>query len=486
MVIIFIVFSKMNKPRIICYSQETSFLLRVSDIVRVEFGFNFNILIRQDVEAFLTTVSNPDSETPLILIDEIENLEILEDLLKEVAKRSPRSIKILWINTKNGKAFKRLSVEIPIYRCIIKPYQDIDVILSIRNGVQKFYLDKQSGEKSEQLEESLIEIRAIQDKLMWAEANRQELLAQVEDVNNSLEDEVKRRTKELQETLNNLRSTQKKLVESEKMASLGLLSASIAHEIKNPIGFISGSTASLKADFDDIRQLLQAYETCIMCTNFEDFKAELVKIKELKEAIYFEEIKNEITTIFEGLDMGVKRSMEIINSLNVFSRRDPKTPQRTNLHSNIDSALLILKGKYQKHIKVVTQYAVDISEIICFPSMLNQVFVNIIANAIDSISQMGDQKGLIEISTELRGDKIQISIHDNGIGMSEEVQKKIFDTFFTTKQGQEVEGTGLGLSITNSIIKKHKGEIKVKSQEGKGTSFVIIIPKILKPSQIIN
>ena len=476
----------MHKPRIICYSQRIPFLLEMSNLLRKEFRLNFDILIRQETETFLSEISNKESEIPLILIDKIENVTLLEDFLEEITKRNPKSVKILWINPNNGKFFKALSAKTPIYRCIIKPYEAIDVILSVRNAIQKFYHDKQIEEKNNQLEESLIQIKAIQDKLMWAEVDRQELLSQLEDVNNSLEDKVKLRTQELQTTLNHLQSTQKKLIESEKMASLGLLSASIAHEIKNPIGFISGSSISLRANFDDMLEIIVAYENCENFTTFQEFKEGLENINDLKKELDFEEIKNEIEDIFQGLEMGGRRSMEIINSLNTFSRRDSKTPQKISLHTNIDGALLILKGKHQQNIKITKNYATNVSEIICFPSMLNQVFVNIIANSIDAISMTKTQKGSISIATDIVNNKIKISIQDDGIGMSKEVQNKIFETFFTTKQEQEVKGTGLGLSITSSIIKKHKGNIQVKSEEGKGSTFVIMIPRILKISQIVN
>lgn len=476
----------MNKPRIICYSQSVTFLLEMSNLLRKEFGFNFEILIRQEITTFLSTISNRDSEIPLILIDRIENITVLENLLEQITKKSPKSIKILWINSKNGTFFKSLTAKTPIYRCIIRPYEEIDVILSVRNAIQKFYHDKQIREKSSQLEESLTEIQAIQDKLMWAEVERQELLAQLKEANDTLETKVKLRTQELQTTLNHLQKTQKKLINSEKMASLGLLSASIAHEIKNPIGFISGSSSSLRANFDDIFEIIVAYENCTNFNTIQEFREGLAKINDLKKELDFEEIKNETEGIFQGLEMGGRRSIEIINSLNTFSRRDSNTPQKINLHTNIDGALLILKGKHQKNIKITKNYASNISEIIAFPSMLNQVFVNIIANAIDAITMRKTKKGLIIITTELINDKIKITIQDNGIGMDKDLQKKIFETFFTTKQEEETKGTGLGLSITNSIIKKHKGSIEVKSEKGEGSSFIIMIPKILEISQMIN
>jgi len=199
----------MNKPRIICYSQEVTFLVEMSNLLRKEFGFNFEILIRQEIATFLDTISNRDSEIPLILIDKIENILVLENLLEEISKKTPKSIRILWINPKNGKFFKSLSARTPIYRCIIKPYEEIDVILSVRNAIQKFYHDKQIAEKNNQLEENLVEIKAIQDKLMWAEVERQELLSQLEEINGTLENKVELRKEELQTTLNNLQNTQK-------------------------------------------------------------------------------------------------------------------------------------------------------------------------------------------------------------------------------------------------------------------------------------
>ena len=173
--------------------------------------------------------------------------------------------------------------------------------------------------------------------------------------------------------------------------------------------------------------------------------------------------------MIDSVKTGTERTTEIIKGLRTFSRLDEDVLKIADIHEGLDSTLILLRNKYKQRIEINKLYG-NIPEIECYPGQLNQVFMNILSNAIDAI----DDKGIIAISTSKSNKSIRISIKDSGRGISENIKSKIFDPFFTTKEvGQ---GTGLGLSICHSIIEKHRGSIEVKSEIGKGSEFVIALP----------
>lgn len=260
--------------------------------------------------------------------------------------------------------------------------------------------------------------------------------------------EIKKQKEELQKTLNELKETQLQLINSEKMASLGQLIASVAHEINTPLASISANNEILKKLFKDNLN------------------------SDLKET--FEDI-NSID--FEA----IKRITNLVQSLKRFVRLDETVVQKANINKELDLTLEILRHKTKKGIEIVKNYG-DIKEIECYPNMLNQVFLNILMNAIQSIekeknSNDGSYKGKIEISTKEENDNLIVKIQDNGAGINETDKKKIFQAGFTTKKVGE--GTGLGLAICKKIIEKHNGKISFDSNIKKGvksTVFTILIP----------
>lgn len=280
---------------------------------------------------------------------------------------------------------------------------------------------------------------------------------------------LKKANDELNSTLNNLRETQSQLVNSEKMVSLGQLTAGVAHEINNPINFVSSSIKPLKRDISDILAILAQYEE-VNETNLLPKKQEIDKFKDEIDLDY---VKEEIDLLLKGIGEGASRTAEIVKGLRNFSRMDENDLKKANIHEGIDSTLVLLNHKLSS-IGIVKNYG-DIPEIECYAGKLNQVFMNIINNAIHAIeASKKNEQGKITITTSASDKNITISIKDTGTGMPENLREKIFEPFFTTKDVGE--GTGLGLSIAYTIIKNHKGDIKVKSEPGVGTEFIITLP----------
>jgi signal transduction histidine kinase/ligand-binding sensor domain-containing protein len=264
---------------------------------------------------------------------------------------------------------------------------------------------------------------------------------------------------EIEEAMDQLRKSQSQLVQSEKMASLGVLTAGIAHEINNPINFVYSGINSLKKDYKDISEILHL------------LKSSPKEATKLAEELELDELMKIIPETIEDIKNGANRTSEIVKGLRNFTRLDDSDLKMADIHEGINSTLLILKSKFKDRIELIKNYDNSIPEISCFPGQLNQVFMNVINNAIDAI----EEEGRIEIITTQDKNNVIISIKDSGKGMSDEVKEKIFDPFFTTKDVGE--GVGLGMSISHGIIEKHGGQIKVISEVGSGSEFVIILLK---------
>ncbi len=261
--------------------------------------------------------------------------------------------------------------------------------------------------------------------------------------------------KEKEALVENLKNTQTQLVQSEKMASLGQLTAGIAHEINNPINFIAASCFALESDFDELRPHIQKIEKVAEQTENPDSEIALVV--------------DEIPELINSIKRGVTRTQEIVSNLNTFSRKSYGQFEKSNLHEGMDSALTILGNKIKDHIQVHKDYG-DIPLVECQLLRINQVFLNLLNNAIDAMETGGD----LFITTSQQGDQVVIKIKDTGIGMNKAIVKRIFEPFYTTKEIGK--GTGLGLSISYGIIQNHKGRIAVRSEPGQGSEFTIYLP----------
>lgn len=275
---------------------------------------------------------------------------------------------------------------------------------------------------------------------------------------------------ELNSALNHLKQTQSQLVDAEKMASLGQLTAGIAHEINNPINFVKSNIKPLQLDIEEIKKLIGKFEEI----NEENILEKLLEIAEYKNRIEYEYIIEEVDTLLNGIEDGALRTADIVKGLRTFSRVNETELKEADPHEGLDTTLMLLTNIIPPDLSIVKNYG-KIPKISCYPGKLNQVFMNIVTNAIQAIGSKShkDQESII-ITTKRVKQWVVISIADTGPGIPPGIQEKVFDPFFTTKEVGE--GTGLGLSIVFNIIEKHGGKIEVHSKEGGGTEFIITLP----------
>lgn len=289
------------------------------------------------------------------------------------------------------------------------------------------------------------------------------------------------KSQELEKTLQELQQTQAQLVQTEKMSSLGLLVAGFAHEINNPINFIYGNIHHASEYARDLLELVQLYQKYDLNPRSE--------IAEYLENIDFHFVSDDLPKVLSSMKIGADRILQIVKSFRNFSRLDEGKMKPVNIHEGLDSTLLILQIRLKAQpdsplIQVVKNYG-NLPLVECYAGELNQVFMNILANAIDVIESYNLERGYqeaitnpcaIAITTEYSTpDRITVRIADNGPGMAENVKQRLFDPFFTTKPVGK--GTGLGLSISYQIVvEKHKGFLRCESAPGKGTEFSIEIP----------
>ncbi|MDF5722747.1 MAG: response regulator [Rhizonema sp. PD37] len=324
-----------------------------------------------------------------------------------------------------------------------------------------------------------------------------------------LENQIQERTKQLSQALQNLQQSQMTLVQNEKMFALAQVVAGVAHEINNPINFIHGNLSHAQKYLEDMLKLLQLYETHVSYP--------IIEIQIFSKLIDLNFIQSDLPKLLSSMLVGTKRVQEIVRSLRIFSRLDEAEIKEIDIHSGIDSTLMILNSRLlatnkRPAIKVVREYG-ELPPVECYARQINQVFLNILTNAIDALeydyklwftdSGLESANSLFEvcsssinkpvptpqfsiphsqlptiwIRTQLNPDKtsVLIQIQDNGIGMSQEIKQKIFDQFFTTKPVGK--GIGLGLSIAYQIVvEKHRGHLEANSVLELGTEFKINIP----------
>lgn len=278
---------------------------------------------------------------------------------------------------------------------------------------------------------------------------------------------------EIQAQLDHLRLTQKQLVDAEKMAGLGQMTAGIAHELNNPINFVHSNVEPLRRDVQDLLEIAKLLQALPINERTPALEAIYRKMEDADIPL----LDKEIPQLLKGIEEGSNRTAEIVKGLRIFARADRETLIRANINDCISSTIIVMNNAI--HGVAILEKALDPSmpPMECFPGKLNQVFANLIGNAVQAFhgSELPMNKRLIKVSSAYNDSEIMITIADNGCGIKAEKIARIFDPFFTTKGVGE--GTGLGLSIAKGIIEEHRGEIKVTSAEGAGTTFVITLPR---------
>jgi signal transduction histidine kinase len=309
--------------------------------------------------------------------------------------------------------------------------------------------------------------KSINQLVQWVAEYTEEL----ELARQTLEERVQERTEELTAALHQLKHTQTQLIQTEKMSSLGQMVAGVAHEINNPINFIHGNLEYANEYIINLLNLLRLYQ--------QEYPQPTEAIAEEIAEIELDFLTEDLLKLLESMKIGSERIRQIVLSLRNFSRLDEAQMKLVDIHEGIDNTLLILNSRLKQGIEVIKNYG-QLPEIECYPAQLNQVFMNILVNAIDALEESGDNSKKSKIpqiliqTQKLDSSQILVRICDNGPGISPAIQSKLFDPFFTTKEPGK--GTGIGLAICYQIVEKHRGKIEVISSLGGGAEFAIALP----------
>lgn len=380
-----------------------------------------------------------------------ESLETFREIYKALIERRQFSEYESIRNTKEGR---KLFV---VLKWIVLPGYSHDysrVLLSITDITKLKEYEKELTQHRDHLEE-IVEERTqeiIQLNKMLQESNEELLI----------------KTEELEQTIHMLEDAQKQLVQQEKMASLGMLTAGIAHEINNPINFISGSQQAIESLLDELWNSLNIYRENALKYSPQNITYEL----ETNNSVQVEELYNSIKLMLRNIEIGIERTTGIIRSLKAFVRSDSKEYVPVSIPETIADVLNMLRSNYKDRIEVIQHYDQDLPKVKCYPNQLHQVIMNLVANAIDAIP--GEGKIYISGQYSSSDNSVTIRIKDTGAGIPSDIQEKIFDPFFTTKDAGK--GTGLGLYITYNIIKSLNGDIKVNSAPNQGAEFTVTLP----------
>jgi hemerythrin-like metal-binding protein len=286
-------------------------------------------------------------------------------------------------------------------------------------------------------------------------------------LNTTLEERVRERTAALEQALAEVGRARERLLQSEKMSAIGQLAAGVAHEINNPVGFVSSNLGSMNRYMAQILELINAYET--LSAHLPE--ADRAEIAARRKALDFDFLRTDIGDLLRECADGMERVKKIVQNMKEFSHVDHGKWQEANLNNVLEAALTVVQHELKYTAEVELHLAPELPIVRCLPTQVSQVLVNLILNAAQSIE---NPPGKLILSTRATSTGVEISIQDNGKGMTPEVQNRLFEPFFTTKPVGE--GTGLGLSLSYEIIKRHNGNIQVDSQPDKGSTFTLKFP----------
>ncbi len=342
------------------------------------------------------------------------------------------------------------------------------VLLSIALADRINQLKKESSKaREEQLRVSQLNERMVKEQNQVLESKVRERTEALESQNESLE-----------AALQELKVAQDQLVQNEKLASIGQLTAGIAHELNNPINFVSSSAQSLRRDFEDVSEVME--RVLALGPDDPELQGAITALQEKIASLDLGFTMKEIEELLTGIEDGAQRTTAIVKGLRIFSRMDGDEASKANINELLESTSVILRSSFREEASVVLELSPDDTVVMCQPGKLNQVFMNLISNAVQATVMSGKPFAEREVRVRTRrvmqGEvaSVQVAIADNGVGMDEDTQAQIFDPFFTTKEVGE--GTGLGLSIVKGILDDHRATLELESKPGKGTTFLITFP----------
>ncbi|MEO1591576.1 MAG: response regulator [Cyanobacteria bacterium J06632_22] len=442
-----------TQPRVLLVDDNPTNLKVLAESIRDQ---GWITLVATDGETALeqTEYATPD----LILLDVMmPGIDGFETCRRLKHNALTASIPIIFMTALSDTVDRVKGLELGAVDYITKPFQQEEVIARAR-------LHLQLSQLSQTLEQRNGELQAL---------------------NQTLEQRVDARTKELVQSVQELKETQIQLVQSEKMSALGQLVAGIGHEINNPICFINGNVDCITTYIQDLTQLIQLYQST--------FPEPGDAITELIEDIDLTYVLDDLPKLVQSMQQGTKRIQDISASMRILARGDKTNKVEAQLHESLDSAILLLKhrlkaNEHRPEIAIEKTYG-DLPPLHCYPGQLNQVFMNILANAADAFDDANKNRSYqdivkapnwIKIKTEYANHTLTVRIQDNGPGMPDNIKAQIFEHLFTTKPVGK--GTGLGLSISHKIItENHGGSLTCHSEVGDGTTFVITIPTWATP-----
>ncbi len=273
-----------------------------------------------------------------------------------------------------------------------------------------------------------------------------------------------------------LRELQSQLLQQEKLASIGQLAAGIAHEINNPMGFVNSNLCTLVKYIEKFDHYLKAQDELLQQCATDEGRQETAA---LRKSLKLDYVQRDIHALLDESLEGAQRVMKIVQDLKTFSHGDTGLMEPADINACLDSTINIIWNQIKYVADLVRDYG-ELPRVVCNQQQLGQVFLNLLVNASHAIKAKGEQQGVVTVSTWADHQSVCISVADSGCGMPEDLQRRIFEPFFTTKEVGK--GTGLGLSISQEIIKKHGGELSVKSKPGSGTTFTVRLPLVSKSS----
>ena len=456
----------MKKIVIICVDDESVVLVSLRDQLRNHLGQAYDIEIAESGEEAMELFSElieDDIEVPLVISDQIMPGLKGDELLIQIHQEYPKTLKILLTGQADAEVVGNAVNNADLYRYIPKPWDEPDLCLTVTEALRRYAQDRQLAEQNKQLQD-------LYDKAQQEIVERKRFEVLLAEANQNLEHKVNDRTRKLSQALENLKATQNQLIVQEKMASLGTLTAGIAHEIKNPLNFVNNFAQLSIGLADELIELLIEQKPTI---SSEDW-------------VYIHEILADLKLNAASINEEGQRADSIVRNMLLHSGGATGQFQETDLNILLDETIQLtyhsLRAKNVTfNVRLETYFDSTIKPISVIIQDISRSFLNIIGNACyaahhKKISQSTRITPIVRVTTNNLPDYVEVRIWDNGFGLSTEVQDKLFTPFFTTKPAGE--GTGLGLSITYDIIVQvHQGKIDVNTELGKFTEFVIRLPK---------